>query len=129
MYGVWEQESKEAVGFFEVTNSAWGKSRLLFLSIQLPEKSTLINKTVLLKDYPFFSNVVKKTAIITENIETIHCKWLPPKKSLISLGFISWSWWPQYGCTDLRDLRSINIGGAQEKEGHFHYKNFLRASK
>ena len=29
----------------------------------------------------------------------------------------------------LLGLRSIDIGGAQEKEGHFHYKNFLRALK
>ena len=29
----------------------------------------------------------------------------------------------------LLDRRSIDISGAQEKEGHFHYKNFLRASK
>ena len=27
------------------------------------------------------------------------------------------------------DRRSIDLSGAQEKEGHFHYKNFLRASK
>ena len=27
----------------------------------------------------------------------------------------------------LLDLRSIDIGGAQEKEGHFHNKTFLRA--
>ena len=34
---------------------------------------------------------------------------------------------PQSLCryaTLLLDLRSIDIGGAQEKEGHFHYKNF-----
>ena len=31
--------------------------------------------------------------------------------------------------TLLLDWRSINLSGAQEKEGHFHYKNFLRASK
>ena len=29
----------------------------------------------------------------------------------------------------LSDRRSIDLGGAREKEGHFHYKNFLRASK
>ena len=29
----------------------------------------------------------------------------------------------------LFDRRSINLSGAQEKEGHFHYKNFLRASE
>ena len=29
----------------------------------------------------------------------------------------------------LLDRRSIDLSGAQEKEGHFHYKNFLRASK
>ena len=29
----------------------------------------------------------------------------------------------------LLDRRSIDLNGAQEKEGHFHYKNFLRASK
>ena len=28
----------------------------------------------------------------------------------------------------LLDRRSIDLGGAREKEGHFHYKNFLRAS-
>ena len=27
------------------------------------------------------------------------------------------------------DRRSIDLNGAQEKEGHFQYKNFLRASK
>ena len=32
-------------------------------------------------------------------------------------------------CPLLLDLRSIDIGGAQEKEGYFHYKYFLRASK
>ena len=31
--------------------------------------------------------------------------------------------------TLLLDRRSIDLSGAQEKEGHFHYKNFLRASK
>ena len=31
--------------------------------------------------------------------------------------------------TLLLDQRSIDLSGAQEKEGHFHYKNFLRASK
>ena len=29
----------------------------------------------------------------------------------------------------LLDRRSIDLSGAREKEGHFHYKNFLRASK
>ena len=29
----------------------------------------------------------------------------------------------------LLDRRSIDLSGAQEKEGHFRYKNFLRASK
>ena len=29
----------------------------------------------------------------------------------------------------LLDRRSIDLSGAQEKEGHFHYKNFLRSSK
>ena len=33
------------------------------------------------------------------------------------------------GTTLLLDQRSIDLNGAQEKEGHFHYKNFLRASK
>ena len=32
-------------------------------------------------------------------------------------------------CSLLLDRRSIDLSGAQEKEGHFHYKNFLRASK
>ena len=27
------------------------------------------------------------------------------------------------------DRRSIDLSGAQEKEGNFHYKNFLGASK
>ena len=31
--------------------------------------------------------------------------------------------------TLLLDPWSIDLSGAQEKEGHFHYKNFLRASK
>ena len=31
--------------------------------------------------------------------------------------------------TLLLDERSIDLSGAREKEGHFHYKNFLRASK
>ena len=31
--------------------------------------------------------------------------------------------------TILLDQRSINLSGAQEKEGQFHYKNFLRALK
>ena len=31
--------------------------------------------------------------------------------------------------TLLLDRRSIDLSGAREKEGHFHYKNFLRASK
>ena len=31
--------------------------------------------------------------------------------------------------TLLLDRRSINLSGAREKEGHFHYKNFLRALK
>ena len=31
--------------------------------------------------------------------------------------------------TLLLDWRSINLSGAREKEGHFYYKNFLRASK
>ena len=34
-----------------------------------------------------------------------------------------------YCCPLLLDWRSIDLSGAQEKEGHFHYKNFLRASK
>ena len=34
-----------------------------------------------------------------------------------------------YTLTLLLDRRSIDLNGAQEKEGHFHYKNFLRASK
>ena len=29
----------------------------------------------------------------------------------------------------LLDRRSIDLSGAREKEGHFHYKNFLSASK
>ena len=33
------------------------------------------------------------------------------------------------GMTLLLDRRSIDLSGAREKEGHFHYKNFLRASK
>ena len=33
------------------------------------------------------------------------------------------------GVTLLLDRRSIDLSGAWEKEGHFHYKNFLRASK
>ena len=31
--------------------------------------------------------------------------------------------------TLLLDRRSIDLSGAREKEGNFHYKNFLRASK
>ena len=31
--------------------------------------------------------------------------------------------------TLLLDRRSIDLNGAREKEGHFDYKNFLRASK
>ena len=31
--------------------------------------------------------------------------------------------------TLLLDRRSIDLSGARENEGHFHYKNFLRASK
>ena len=34
-----------------------------------------------------------------------------------------------YYPTLLLDRRSIDLSGAQEKEGHFHYINFLRASK
>jgi len=42
-----------------------------------------------------------------------------------SLGMArGWFW-----STLLLHLRSIDMGGAQEKEGHFHFKNFLRASK
>ena len=37
----------------------------------------------------------------------------------------SWS----HHVTLLLDRMSINLSGAREKEGHFHYKNFLRASK
>ena len=38
------------------------------------------------------------------------------------------SHWLKY--TPLRyEMRLIDVGGAQEKEGHFHHKNFLRASK
>ena len=33
------------------------------------------------------------------------------------------------GCTLLLDEWSIDLSGAQEKEGHFHYKNFLKALK
>ena len=36
--------------------------------------------------------------------------------------------WKNY-CTLVFNRRSIDLSGAQEKEGHFHYKNFLRASK
>ena len=37
--------------------------------------------------------------------------------------------WTEFHNPLLLDLRSIDISGAQEKEGHFHYKKFLRASK
>ena len=33
-----------------------------------------------------------------------------------------------HNCSLLLDRRSIELSGAREKEGHFHYKNFLRAS-
>ena len=36
---------------------------------------------------------------------------------------------PWHGVTLLLDRRSIDLSGARGKEGHFHYKNFLRASK
>ena len=43
---------------------------------------------------------------------------------------VTWSWCIQSRiATLLLDRRSIDLSGAQEKEGHFHYKNFLRASK
>ena len=29
----------------------------------------------------------------------------------------------------LLDRRSIDLSGAREKEGHFHFKNFMRASR
>ena len=32
-------------------------------------------------------------------------------------------------CALLLDDRSIDLSGAQEKEGHYHYKTFLRGSK
>ena len=35
----------------------------------------------------------------------------------------------QRGCALLLDRWSIDLSGAQEKEGNFHCKNFLRASK
>ena len=34
-----------------------------------------------------------------------------------------------YNCSLLLDRRSIELSGAREKEGHIHYKHFLRASK
>ena len=34
-----------------------------------------------------------------------------------------------FGVSLLLDERSINLSGAQERLGHFYYKNFLRASK
>ena len=34
-----------------------------------------------------------------------------------------------YPCSLLLDWRSIDLSGAQEKQGHFHYNNSLRASE
>ena len=39
------------------------------------------------------------------------------------------NYWLYFWATLLLDRRSIDLSGAREKEGHFHYKNFLRASK
>ena len=44
-------------------------------------------------------------------------------------GFIMGSGFGSLTASLLLDRRSIDLSGARENEGHFHYKNFLRASK
>ena len=44
-------------------------------------------------------------------------------------GFIMGSGFGSLTASLLLDRRSIHLSGAQEKEGHFHYKHFLRALK
>ena len=44
-------------------------------------------------------------------------------------GLASQSHFFKFAFSLLLDRGSIDLNGAQEKEGHFHYKNFLRASK